>query len=98
MGLPGAAVTPRTAHFSINREFRRSLQIVAAENADSVQRLQPWRAFRMRKRRHEIETLDYRAIVWPRNADNFRVTLGRLWQQIFIGWNQVREFHPFPVR
>ena len=86
MGLPGAAVTPRTAHFSINREFRRSLQIVATENANRVKRLQPRRVFRMRKRPREIETLDYRPIVWPCNADDFRVTLGRLWQQIFIGW------------
>src|SRR6266478_3234292 len=81
MGLPGAAVTPRTAHLSINREFRRSLQIVAAENADGVQRLQPWRVFRMRQCRREIETLDDRAIFRPRNADDFCITLGRLRQQ-----------------
>src|SRR5260370_2356599 len=82
MGLAGAAVISRTSHFPVNRKSRRGLQIVATENSDGVERLQPRRALRMRARLRKMETLDHRPVVGLFDSNDFRATVGTLSENI----------------
>src|SRR5260370_29813147 len=59
MRLAPTAVTPWMMHLSKDCIFRRGLQVVSPENANRIERLQFWRAFRGRERGAERKTFDH---------------------------------------
>src|SRR5713226_7279286 len=98
MRLAGSRVLPRCAYFSANPNGRSRLEIIAAEDAKGIERLELGSGRRIVERRRQIKTLDAGVEVRRVKSDDFRIMRRGLRQQFFVGPNQVREFHPILVR
>src|SRR5579864_6393026 len=93
MSFPGRTVLAWSSNFSTNPYIRRGLEVIAAEDAERVERLQHRSRRWVGQGGSQVEALDAGVKIRLVQPHDLCVVGSGLGQEVSVGRNQIRKFH-----